>query len=159
MRAFIPALLAAVLFAAPASAHEAKVGELTVSKLTVKASLDGMANTAGYLTVTNAGDYPDRLVSVSCTCSAKAQIHEMKIAGTMMRMRMAKGGLPVPAHGVLELKPGGDHLMLIGLLAPAVNGTNVQMTLTFKNAGTVTTNFHVKTDPGSVMPAMPGMSH
>jgi copper(I)-binding protein len=50
-----------------------------------------------------------------------------------MTMRPVEGGLEIPAGGAVELKPGGLHLMLIGLKAPLSEGGNVPLTLVFDN--------------------------
>lgn len=155
------ALLAAttvLALAGGAWAHEAKLGALTLSSLHVKASLKGVNNTAGYLTVMNAGP-ADRLVGVTCDCARAVEIHRMSMQGGVMRMSRAEDGLAVPAKGMLELKPGGDHLMLLGLKAPLADGADVTMTLKFAKAGSVTTKFHVKANPAADAKPMPGMKH
>ena len=45
--------------------------------------------------------------------------------------------IPVPANGKVELKPGGFHLMLIGLTRPLKIGDKVQLTLNFEKAGKI----------------------
>jgi copper(I)-binding protein len=147
------------LAASVAVAHEAKLGSLTLKNLTVKASLKGTRTTGGYVTVVNAGPKGDRLVSVSCTCAAKVEIHRMWMDGDVMRMRLAEHGLEIPAGRTLTLAPGGAHLMLIGVKTPLADKTDVTMTLKFEHAGTVTTKFHVRADPSADMAPMPGMKH
>ena len=160
-RSLMLAAVTTLALAGGAWAHEAKLGALTLSNLTVKPSLNGVNNTAGYLMVMNAGP-ADRLVSASCDCAKTVEIHRMARQGGVMRMAKVEGGMEVPAKGMLNLAPGGDHLMLLGLKAPLKEGTDVTMTLTFAKAGSVTTKFHVKTPaPAAAMDhgAMPGMKH
>jgi len=38
----------------------------------------------------------------------------------------------------VELKPGGYHVMFIGLVNPLQTGDTIELTLTFKNAGEIT---------------------
>ncbi|MBS0297212.1 MAG: copper chaperone PCu(A)C [Proteobacteria bacterium] len=159
MRMFAAVLAATTLLAAPALAHEAKVGGLTLQDLRVKASLKGVNTTAAYLTVVNPGPKADRLVSATCECGAKVTLHRMWMDHGVMRMRAADKGLEVPAHGELKLAPGGDHLMLTGLKAPLEDKGKVTLTLTFAHAGKVTTFFHVTADPGASMGPMAGMKH
>jgi hypothetical protein len=138
-------LLAApfVLAAACAQAADVKVGDLTVKDAVMRPTPGGSTNTAAYLTVENGGKAADTLVSVSCGCAAKVQLHEMSMAGGMMRMRALPQGLAVPAGGTAALKPGGSHVMVMGLKAPLVSGQTVPMTLTFAKAGKVTVPFKV----------------
>jgi copper(I)-binding protein len=159
MRSLVIAALAAAVLAAPALAHEAKSGSLTLQDLRVKASLKGTNTTLAYVTVVNAGAKPDRLVSATCECGAKVTLHRMWMDHGVMRMRLVEKGLEVPAHGELKLAPGGDHLMLTGVKTPLEDKGKVTLTLTFAHAGKVTTFFHVMADPGAPMAPMAGMKH
>jgi copper(I)-binding protein len=46
--------------------------------------------------------------------------------------------LPVPAGGSVEMKPGGYHVMLLGLTRDLKLGDTVDVTLTFEQAGVMT---------------------
>jgi copper(I)-binding protein len=139
---------AALAVALPALAHAVVKGDLTLSNLEVRASLGVNPNTGGYLTVANKGATADQLVAISCTCARKVQLHVMRMQGQVMSMDRVNA-LSVPAHGKLELKPGGAHLMILGVKTPLRNGEKVNMTLTFRRAGKVETFFHVVATPGS----------
>jgi copper(I)-binding protein len=54
----------------------------------------------------------------------------------MMMMRQLDS-VEVPAGGNLEFKPGGNHVMLIGLERPLVACERFPLTLRFKDAGDV----------------------
>jgi copper(I)-binding protein len=43
------------------------------------------------------------------------EIHETRMEGDVMKMQMLPDGLEVPARGEVQLRPGGYHVMLIGL--------------------------------------------
>jgi hypothetical protein len=139
-------LLAAplVLAAACAQAADVKAGDLVVKDAVMRPTPGGSTNTSAFLTVENGGKAADTLVSVSCGCAAKVELHEMSMAaGGVMRMRALPQGLAVPAGGSAALKPGGSHVMVMGLKAPLVSGQTVPMTLTFAKAGKVTVPFKV----------------
>lgn len=91
--------------------------------------------TAAYLTLRNTGNQADTLVSIS---SDAARVVEMHISETTeegtMRMRRLKN-IPVPAGEAVELKPGGRHLMLIGMDPTYLEGVRIPLRLTFRNAG------------------------
>jgi copper(I)-binding protein len=65
--------------------------------------------------------------------------------------------LTIPAGGKLEMKPGGTHLMLMGLTGPLKAGESLPLTLTFEKAGAATVPVEV-VPMGASMP-MPGMDH
>lgn len=57
-------LLALYLLAGPAAAHDATAGGLTIGHPFAIETPPGAMSGAGYLTITNAGSEPDRLIAV-----------------------------------------------------------------------------------------------
>src|SRR5271169_2145250 len=95
-------------------AVQAWAGEVEVSGAWVRASASGQDSAAVSLHITSRKDA--RLVAVSSTVSASAQIHTMKHENGMMMMRPVDA-LPLPAEHEIALGDG-DHIMLIGLKKP-----------------------------------------
>lgn len=94
---------------------------------------------AAYVAIANPGA-DDRLLSVSCACAERVEIHRLVQAADGMSMETASS-LAVPRDGV-EIRPGSPlHLMLIGLRAPLAAGQNVPITLHFERAGPLTASF------------------
>ncbi|GAB2476221.1 copper chaperone PCu(A)C [Xylanimonas ulmi] len=109
---------------------------LTVTDPWVKAADDGM--TAAFAVLENTGDADVTVVSASTPASPDVQLHEtVEDASGQMAMRERDGGFVVPAGGSLELAPGGDHLMLMGLAAPIEAGDEVTLTLTLDDGSTL----------------------
>lgn len=127
-----------------AFAHEFKLGNIEIDHPWSRATPPGAKVAGGYFTIVNHGSAPDRLVSVTSDISAKAEVHEMAVKDGVMTMRPVAGGLDIPAGGKIELKPGGYHLMLMGLKQPAKAGESFPATLTFEKAGSVTVEFQVE---------------
>jgi hypothetical protein len=50
----------------------------------------------------------------------------------------------IAGNGSFELKPGGFHVMLLGLKAPLIEGNQFNMTLIFKNAGEISVSVKIK---------------
>jgi copper(I)-binding protein len=132
-----------LVLAGAASAHEVKKGSLTLSDLQVRATPAGLPTSAAYLTITNAGKTPDKLVSIDCACAASAMVHESRTRNGISSMTMV-GDLTVPAGGKVEFKPDGLHVMLVGLKGPLKAGAMQEMTLHFQKAGAVKAGFHVR---------------
>lgn len=99
----------------------------------------GADNTSAmYAVIRNAGDAGDTLLSASSPVAGVVELHTViKEKDGMMKMRPVKGGIAVPAHGEVALKPGGYHVMLIGLKQPIAAGDQVPFTLKFAKAGEV----------------------
>ena len=78
------------------------------------------------------------------------------MADGIMKMRPVEGGIAVPAEGMAELKPGGLHVMLLGLAAPLAEGATIPVTLTFEKAGAITVEVPVMKAGATAGPAMDG---
>ncbi|MDR2365708.1 MAG: copper chaperone PCu(A)C [Zoogloeaceae bacterium] len=98
----------------------------------VRATARGQQATGAFLTLRSAE--PLRLVGVRSPLAAAAEIHVMRVDDDgVMRMR-AIPWLDLPADQVTELKPGGFHIMLLSLRAPANAGQRTTLTLVLENA-------------------------
>jgi copper(I)-binding protein len=101
----------------------------------------------GYLRIDNKGGAADRLLGASAgAAAASVELHSMSMDGDVMRMRRVDA-IDVPAGGTVELKPGGLHLMLMGLTAPLEPHTVVPLTLRFEKAGEVQVQMKVAPKP------------
>ena len=89
-----------------------------------------------FLTLVDNGG-PDRLVSASSPIAATLELHETVREGDVMKMRPVPV-LPLASGQTVELKPGGYHLMAMGLKQPLKVGATFPVTLTFEKAGPVT---------------------
>ena len=137
-------LIAATLLASAAWAQDYKLGSLEISQPWTRATAPTAKAGGGFVTITNKGTTPDRLIAARSTTSAKAEIHEMKMDGNVMRMRELDKGLEIPPGATVELKPGSYHLMLMDLKAPAKAGDTIKGTLVFEKAGKVDIEYTVR---------------
>jgi copper(I)-binding protein len=135
-RILLPLALA-VLCGATAMASDYKVSALEISQPWARATPPSAPAGGGFLKITNTGSTPDRLVSASSPVADLVQVHEMKMDGSVMRMREVEKGLEIPAGGSVTLAPGGYHLMMMGLKAPFKQGASVPVTLVFEKAGKI----------------------
>jgi copper(I)-binding protein len=123
-------LILGAFIALPAAA------QVRIEKPWARATVLGASVGGGFLTLMNQGAAPDRLIGASSPVAARTEIHEMAMEKDVMRMREVKG-IDIPAHGKVELKPGGYHLMFQQLKAPLKQGEKVPVTLKFEKAGDV----------------------
>ena len=54
-----------------------------------------------------------------------------------MKMSALEQGLEIKPGEMVELKPGGYHIMFIDLAAPVKEGDHLEGTLVFQRAGTI----------------------
>jgi hypothetical protein len=95
------------------------------------------ANSAAYMVIRNTGSAPDKLIAARSDVAKTVEIHTVIEENGMMQMRPVEGGIEIPAGGEVELKPGGYHVMLIGLTRDMNAGETVQITLQFETAGEI----------------------
>ena len=136
---------------AAASAVLAQTNQLEVSNAWARATPAKAENGAAYVTIVS--PTPDRLLSASSPAAKKAELHTMEMAGMVMKMRPLPG-LDIPAGQPVALKPGGEHIMLIGLQQPLREGQSFTLTLNFEKAGARTVSVAVEKAG-----AMSGMQH
>lgn len=158
--------IAAVILAAslliPAHAKDITVGSLKISAPWARATPRGAAVGGGYLKITNTGTVPDRLIGGSSDIAGRFEVHEMSMDNGVMKMRMLQHGLEIKPGQTVELKPGGYHVMFMGLKQQLKKGDHFKSTLVFEKAGKVDVDFTVE-GIGALIgggdQAMPGMSH
>jgi copper(I)-binding protein len=115
-----------------ASAALAQTNQLEVNNAWARATPGKAENGAAYVTIES--PTPDRLVSVSTPVAKKAELHTMEMKGMVMEMRPV-AGVDIPAGQPVGLKPGGEHIMLLGLNQPLREGQTFPLTLNFEKAG------------------------
>ena len=131
------AALSLAMLATAANAEDYRIGNLQISQPWARATPKGAAVAGGYLKITNTGTMPDRLLGGSTDAAKRFEVHEMSMDNGVMKMRELKSGLEIPPGATVELKPGGFHVMFMGLKAPFAKDTQVPLTLVFEKAGSV----------------------
>lgn len=139
MRRLILSLLIAVPFSLPALADGIKV-EAPWARATIAAQKTGGA----YVSLTNSGTAPDRLISAETPVSEMAEVHEHQNVNGVMQMREVTGGVPVAPGETVAFGPGGYHIMLMGLKQPLTKGSKFPLTLLFEKAGKQTVEVTVE---------------
>ena len=128
--------VAALVFASAfAHAHSFKLGDIDIGHPYARVTAPGQPIGGGYLKLDNKGR-DDKLLSARSAVSASVEIHSMSMEGDVMRMRQVDA-IALPAGKTVELKPGGLHIMFVGLKAPLKAGDKFPMTLKFEKAGEV----------------------
>lgn len=120
-----------------------KAGPLVIEAPWTRATPGGVQVAGGYLKITNTGGQPDRLVGGSLAPATTVEVHEMATSDGVMRMRRLEKGLEIGPGQSVELRPGGYHLMFLGLREGLKEGQVVKGSLVFERAGTVEVEFRV----------------
>jgi hypothetical protein len=159
--AFIIAATLATFATLPAQAEDVTVGSLKISAPWARATPKGAGVGGGYMKITNTGTTPDRLIGGATDVAGRFEVHEMSMDNGVMKMRPVTGGLEIKPGQTVELKPGGYHVMLMGLKEQLVQGQHFKATLEFAKAGKVDVDFAIEgigaQNPGASGGAMPAM--
>ncbi|MFM8343316.1 MAG: copper chaperone PCu(A)C [Betaproteobacteria bacterium] len=115
-------LSALALMWAAGAAH----AQVTIGDPWVRATVAQQKATGMFAQVTSAQG--GKLVAASSPVASVVEIHEMAMENNVMKMR-AVPGLELPAGKAVELKPGGYHVMLMGLKQQVKEGELVPVTL------------------------------
>jgi len=124
------------LASATAFASEYQLRSLNVDSPYARATPPGAMTAGAFMKIANRGNLPDRLVRAASPAAGGVELHEMKMEGSVMRMRSVVG-IEIGAGETVALRPGGYHLMLVNLKHPLGEGEDVPLTLTFEKAGSL----------------------
>jgi len=107
---------------------------LEVQEPWARATAGRAPNGAAYLTIVNPGVATDRLLGATAPVAKAVELHAHLMDGGVMRMREVSAIEIHPGEPAM-LRPGGLHVMLIGLKEPLKEGTTFPLTLRFERAG------------------------
>lgn len=109
-------------------AAQAQAPQLQVKDAWVRTTVAQQKATGAFFQLRADSDL--QLVEASSPVAAMVEIHEMAMEGSVMRMRAVES-LPLPAGKSVEFKPGGLHVMLMGLNRPLAAGDKIPLTLVY----------------------------
>lgn len=141
----IIAIAASTLFT---SLGIACAGEMKVEAVWARASAG--ATGAVFVVIANESPSADRLLTVQSPIASDAMIHRSFEQGGVMRMEHVPA-LPIDAGQRLEMKPGGLHIMLMGLKQPLRKGEEFPLVLGFEHGGATSLTVKVY-GPGAMKP-------
>lgn len=140
------ALRSRFLAAALCVAAGAAVAQVQVEGAWARPTVPGQQGGGGYLSITSA--QADRLVGGSTPVATRFELHTMAMKGDVMEMRQVEA-IDLPAGRKVEFKPGGLHVMFIGLKQPLALGSKVPVTLKLEKAGELKVEFEVMSRPAA----------
>jgi periplasmic copper chaperone A len=115
----------------PIIAWASSADDLTIQDAYVRASVPDNPNTAAYFVIKNSSTIRHALTGVK-TPVAKAELHESIQENGVFKMQHQKN-IIIQAESMITLKPGGLHIMLMGLKQPLKLGESVELQLTFED--------------------------
>jgi copper(I)-binding protein len=127
--------------------------DIVITNAYVRAVPPNLSNSASFMQITNRSSKTISLLSVDSNVAKNVELHEHVMNNGMMKMQQIQS-IKIPANSTVELKPGGLHVMLIGLNKKLVEGEKVEsFTFNFSDKTSITVdNILVKS-------VMMGMKH
>ena len=110
--------------------------EIRVSDAWARATAAGQTSAAVYADIDNRGGMEDVLLAVSSDRAAHAMLHEGNVQDGIAKMRMVER-IDLPAGQRINLKPGGSHIMLMGVAEPLMAGRRFNLRLKFEKSGEI----------------------
>ena len=116
------------------AAGSALAGQLTVKSAWARATPPGVSVGVVYFQLENGSSKSDRLLKLSTSVAASADVHRTEIVEGIAEMREV-AVLHVAPSEKIEFAPGGYHVMLMGLKKPLIAGQKFELELLFEIAG------------------------
>jgi len=125
-----------------ANEHSYDLGTLRISSLYIRGTIQSRP-AAGYMTIHNLGSKSDKLITVSSPMANRVKFHKTIFENNVAKMLQIPH-IPLPPKSTIILKPGGIHLMVMGLKMPLAADSFFPMTLKFEVGGTINTKSRIK---------------
>lgn len=120
-------MLLSIFLAAPAMADK-----VIIQDAYVRETIPGANNSVAYLEIHNQKAVGVTLVAVTSDRIPRVKIHAHQHHDGMMAMRAVKQVM-IPANSYFKFKPGGHHLMLMGLKEPLLAGELIEFSFQFSD--------------------------
>jgi copper(I)-binding protein len=128
-------LKTALLAGACALLPLAAIAEMRVDDPYARAAGAMARSGAAFMQITNDGASDDRLVAAASDVANRVELHTHVVDGDVMRMVHVEEGFAIPAGETISLQRGGMHVMFMGLTRGLEQGDEIEVTLTFEQAG------------------------
>gem|GEM_PF-2826531 len=99
--------------------------------------------TGAFAEFKNTSNQPLYIIGAQSEIAKKVEIHNHIHEGGVMKMREVKE-IEIPANGLLQMKPGSYHIMLINTVRQLKEGEKVSIKVLLKDGSSLTSDFEVK---------------
>ena len=116
---------------------------ITIDHPRARPSLGAAKNSVAFFTIHNNTDKVDTLLSIESDVAGKVQLHTHSHVNGVFKMRRVEA-IEIPAHGMVELKSGGLHVMMMGVRSKLKIGDAFELKLNFEHNPAVTISIPVE---------------
>ncbi len=111
------------------------VDNILIEEARINSVVSGMINSAGYMHINNNTARDLTLIQAKSNIAKRVELHEHVTTDGLMRMQKVDG-ITIPSKQSVMLKPGGYHIMFLGLQQPLNENDTAQITLLFSDGST-----------------------
>lgn len=97
----------------------------------------GARSGAVYLTIHNKSGQDDLLLAVDSPAATTTAVHESVVKDGVATMAPVPGGVSLPNHGELTMRPGSMHIMLTKVAGALEAGDTLPVKMVFRDAGSL----------------------
>lgn len=108
---------------------------IKIDNIRARPSLGAAKNSAAFFVIHNKDSKANKLTSAHSDVAKRVELHTHLKENGVFKMRPIES-IPMPANGMAELKPGGHHVMLIGVKSKLKIGDKFMLKLNFANGET-----------------------
>ena len=125
------------------SSSFAFANDISISDPYARAVPPGQKNSAAFMVIKNSSNEVRHVVRAESNIAKIVEMHTHIKDNGMMRMRQVDK-ITIPANGETTLKPGGLHVMLMGLHKDLNDGDDVSVTLVLDNGKSIAVDLKAK---------------
>jgi copper(I)-binding protein len=151
LRTYVAAFFALLVFAVPASAHDFKLGDISVTHPWARPTPVGAAVAGGYVKLTNAGAQPDRLIGVTSELAEHVEFHRSAVEDGVASMRPVEA-IDIAPGATVDFEVERLHFMFMQPNRQLKNGDRFPATLVFEKSGRIDVEFVVQLRPPAQQP-------
>jgi len=118
-------------------------GDLSITNAWLRPAPKG-GMSALYFTITNNRSTADTLLAIDLPISSNVEFHETRTQNGVSGMYPLGTRIPIPPHTRLVFKPGGKHVMIMGLQKALASGDTLSATFHFAQVGERTLKIPVR---------------
>lgn len=141
-KGFITSFVLLFCFASLA-ACQSQNKELTIQNAWGRPGVSG-SNSAVYFTIDNPLSQSNELKRISSDVAESVELHMSSMDANGIMMMRPVESIEIPAKSTVDLKPGGLHVMLVGLKQDLITGGSITINLDFENTGSLTIEVPIK---------------
>jgi len=138
MKRIIPIIMATIVLLSACGAEKG----IEVHSAWARPAAQG-GNGGVYFELHNHDSTTDELIGASSDMAQAVEIHESKMEGDVMQMKMITS-LPLDSYADVAFEPGGLHVMLVNLKQDLKLNDEFEIVLHFKNYEDITVHVLVK---------------